>query len=85
MICKSPLSKSSWLPAWDRENFAAAWATGDAATRMHNAFGGTKYLWGNVPATDVLRLEQNEGIQHAEDIALLFAGIFSGPSCYDDV
>ncbi|KAF2644956.1 hypothetical protein P280DRAFT_504434 [Massarina eburnea CBS 473.64] len=71
--CKSPLSKSNWHPAWDLENRGPAWASGQAATNLHNPFGANKYMWGNVPAIDVLRLGQNEGSQHAEDIALLFA------------
>ncbi|KAF2714991.1 hypothetical protein K504DRAFT_395900 [Pleomassaria siparia CBS 279.74] len=72
--CRSPLSKSSWRPTWDRENRAPAWSSGDAATNIHNPYGATdKYLWGNVPAIDVLQLGRNEGSQHADKIALLFA------------
>ena len=33
-----------------------------------------KYLWGNVPALDLLNLQQNEGVDFAEDLRLLFAG-----------
>lgn len=32
-----------------------------------------QYLWGNMPAIDVLRLEDNEGIVHKDDLNLLFA------------
>ncbi|KAF2875898.1 hypothetical protein BDV95DRAFT_285156 [Massariosphaeria phaeospora] len=71
--CRSPLSKSKWRPAWDRENRSPSWASGDAATNIHNPFGAAKHLWGNVPAIDILRLGQNEGNQHADRIALLFA------------
>jgi hypothetical protein len=31
-------------------------------------------LWGNTPALDILKLEQNEGLSYQDDIALLFAG-----------
>ena len=31
-------------------------------------------MWGNTPALDVLKLEQNEGLSYQDDIALLFAG-----------
>jgi len=55
--------------------YAPAWAKGDAATNLHNPFGAGKYLWGNVPAIDVLRLEQNEGEDYTGNIALLFAGM----------
>ncbi|KAK5701102.1 hypothetical protein LTR17_022899 [Elasticomyces elasticus] len=36
-------------------------------------FGGKKYLWGNMPAFDVLKLVQNEGETYAQDLSLLFA------------
>jgi hypothetical protein len=76
-ICRSPLSKDKWRPEWDRENRAPAWASGQAATNMHNPYGAEKYLWGNVPALDVLKLAENEGAEYAEDISLLFAGELS--------
>jgi hypothetical protein len=34
-----------------------------------------KYLWGNVPALDVLRLAENEGDSYAGDLRILFAGV----------
>lgn len=37
-------------------------------------FGGNKYLWGNVPAIDVLQLAKNEGDSYDHDVHLLFAG-----------
>ncbi|KEY75023.1 hypothetical protein S7711_01362 [Stachybotrys chartarum IBT 7711] len=36
-------------------------------------FGSKKFLWGNVPAFDVLQLESNEGIGFKTDLRLLFA------------
>ncbi|KAL8792020.1 MAG: hypothetical protein Q9195_005361 [Heterodermia aff. obscurata] len=36
-------------------------------------FGNLNYLWGNVPAFDVLNLEKNEGVGYAKDIDLCFA------------
>lgn len=38
-------------------------------------FGSKKYLWGNMPAFDVLELESNEGIGFKADLRLLFAGM----------
>jgi hypothetical protein len=35
-----------------------------------------KYLWGNIPAYDVLQLELNEGKSYARDLRILFAGVF---------
>lgn len=72
--CKSPMSKDKWRPAWHCERRQPAWETDAAASNPHNPFGGGKYLWGNTPALDVLKLEQNEGLDYADDIALLFAG-----------
>jgi hypothetical protein len=40
------------------------------------SFGGKKFLWGNVPALDVLRLDSNEGEQYQGQLSLLFAGIY---------
>lgn len=41
---------------------------------MQVAFGGRKYLWGNVPAFDVLQLGANEGEAYGGKLRLLFAG-----------
>ena len=37
-------------------------------------FGGTKYLWGNMPAIDIVKLQQNEGVDYDKKLQLLFAG-----------
>jgi hypothetical protein len=37
-------------------------------------FGGGKYLWGNIPALDILQLGLNEGDNYGEPLRLLFAG-----------
>ncbi|OBT66458.1 hypothetical protein VE03_03695 [Pseudogymnoascus sp. 23342-1-I1] len=71
--CKSPMIKDKWRPAYYLEGRTPAWEIGAAASNLHNPFGGEKYLWGNTPALDVLKLEQNEGLGYADDIALLFA------------
>ncbi len=42
--------------------------------RGPQAFGGTKYLWGNMPAQDFVKLEQKEGSTYDKDLQLLFAG-----------
>jgi len=38
-------------------------------------FGAKKYLWGNVPAYDIMQLASNEGKAYSEDLRLLFAGV----------
>lgn len=40
-------------------------------------FGARKYLWGNMPALDVLNCAQNEGGGLPKDLRLLFAGKYS--------
>ncbi|KAK4113195.1 hypothetical protein N656DRAFT_824922 [Canariomyces notabilis] len=73
IVHKSPASKSDWRPAWDTEGREPAWAIGEARNNAHNPFGGSLFLWGNVPAIDVLRLSENEGAGYSDDIELLFA------------
>ncbi|KAK1753835.1 hypothetical protein QBC47DRAFT_303201 [Echria macrotheca] len=72
-VCKSDLIRANWRPAWDREGYQPAWESTRASRAWHNPFGGEKYLWGNVPAIDVLRLPENEGNAYPDDISLLFA------------
>jgi hypothetical protein len=36
-----------------------------------------KYLWGNVPAYEVLQLSSNEGADYNKDLRILFAGMSS--------
>jgi hypothetical protein len=66
------LGKESWKPAWILENRTAEFiGPGIGAT-----FGAKKYLWGNIPAFDILKLGSNEGEKYAGDLRLLFAGTF---------
>ncbi len=37
-------------------------------------FGHLRYLWGNVPAFDVLNLPNNEGADYGQDLNVCFAG-----------
>lgn len=45
-------------------------------TGIGETFGATKYLWGNVPAFDVLELGSNEGEEYEGDLRILFAGTY---------
>ena len=45
-----------------------------APSSITTSFGKGKYLWGNMPAIDVLRIERNEGRDFGGDLWLLFAG-----------
>lgn len=37
-------------------------------------FGKRKFLWGNLPAVDVLQLRSNEGLGYQRSLNMLFAG-----------
>jgi hypothetical protein len=45
------------------------------------SFGLNKYLWGNVPAFDVLNLKDNEGATYGKDLRIYFGGrsLMQGP------
>lgn len=77
--CKSPLMKATWRPSWIVEARQPAFISGgeDGATFDMVSHGRQKYLWGNVPAFDLLDLQQNEGVDFAGDLRLLFAGGYS--------
>jgi hypothetical protein len=62
------MMKKGWRPSWAVEFREPAFAAGPSSE------GGGKYLYGNMPAYDILKLEQNEGCDYAEDVHLLFAG-----------
>ncbi|CZS75064.1 unnamed protein product [Fusarium graminearum] len=66
--CKSTLGKATWTPNWVLENRTPAFITGGIGV----TFGGKKFLWGNVPALDVLRLDSNEGEKYQRQLNLLF-------------
>ncbi|GIK06628.1 hypothetical protein Aspvir_002278 [Aspergillus viridinutans] len=67
--CKSPLNKKTWQPAWVLENRKPSFI----AEGLGEQFGMKKYLWGNIPAFDVLRLGSNEGEEYGGVIRILFA------------
>jgi hypothetical protein len=64
--------KSFWSPSWHTEGRLPAFVNNSVTP--YESFGGAKYLWGNMPAIDVLALEQNEGSGYLHDLNLLFAG-----------
>ena len=41
---------------------------------IFEVFGELTYLWGNIPAFDVLNIDKNEGKNHAKKLDLCFAG-----------
>lgn len=69
--CKSALGKANWTPDWFVQGRQPAFVGKD---NTQEKFGGSKYLWGNVPALDILRLGANEGKDYNKKLNLLFAG-----------
>ncbi|GAB7359234.1 hypothetical protein MBLNU230_g5893t1 [Neophaeotheca triangularis] len=67
--CKSPLTKLKWKPQWEVEGRAPLFIGGPPVTIL----GENKYLWGNIPAYDVLKLDANEGANYAKELRILFA------------
>lgn len=66
--------KGTWKPGWVTDNRLPLFMGGGDSVQV--MFGTVKYLWGNVPAIDVIKLGQNEGIGYQDPINLLFAGRF---------
>lgn len=77
--CKSSLIKATWKPQWEVEGRKPDFIISDDGDDGSQGFGGKKHFWGNVPAIDVLRLDQNEGSNYDKDIQLLFAGMMRRP------
>jgi len=75
--CKSPLGKRTWLPAWFIEGRKPVHYVGGGKNVVFNR----KYLFGNMPAFDVVRLEHNEGLDYRKDLELLFAGEYENKIC----
>ncbi|KAI8955701.1 hypothetical protein F4801DRAFT_600911 [Xylaria longipes] len=75
--CQSPIMKETWKPRWVAENRPPIFI-GDRIPDQA-MFGAVKYLWGNVPAIDVIQLDQNEGVDFQSPINLLFAESYRSP------
>ncbi|KAI1736358.1 hypothetical protein F4680DRAFT_461244 [Xylaria scruposa] len=69
--CQSSIMKGTWKPRWVAENRPPAFMS--HGFEYQAKFGVIKYLWGNVPAFDVIQLGQNEGANFQNPIDLLFA------------
>jgi hypothetical protein len=57
----------------DRES-QPCFITNDGPREGVTQYGAKKYLWGNVPALDILNSKQNEGDNFVGTLGLLFAG-----------
>ncbi|KAI8713033.1 DUF4470 domain-containing protein [Fusarium sp. LHS14.1] len=60
---------STWVPTWSVKGRQPTFGREGYVT----PFATHKTIWGDVPALDILRLGQNEGVQYHKDLAILFA------------
>lgn len=69
--CQNPYADSKWSPRWVLQQRSPAFITSQGGLAL---FGTCKYLWGNVPALDIINIDENEGTAYDKDIGLCFAG-----------
>ncbi|KAF5653986.1 SET and MYND domain protein [Fusarium sp. NRRL 25303] len=70
--CKSALNSDAWKPGWVLQNRIPAFAPGGQVP-TRNGPGGDTWIFGSVPALDVLKLDGNEGESFQNSLSLLFA------------
>ncbi|KAL8358182.1 hypothetical protein RB598_002789 [Gaeumannomyces tritici] len=75
--CESELLKAGWQPGWAKEGRPPSFLTfltNGGRQSLVPPFGSPKkYLWGNVPAIDVVKLQSNEGTGFKQGLDMLFA------------
>lgn len=70
-ICKSDLMQSKYVPDWIKQGRLPSFVSD---SQISSNFGANQYLWGNMPAVDILNMKENEGVDYIHsDIKLLFA------------
>lgn len=63
--------KDTWVPGWYLTGRKPAFVGDD---KPLTTFGTKKYLWGNMPALDILKIKDNKGTEDVNrDLALLKA------------
>ncbi|KAL8367047.1 hypothetical protein RB599_010961 [Gaeumannomyces hyphopodioides] len=67
--CESDLLKADWRPVWIRQHRMPTFLS-DEGPKMEY-FGTFKYLWGNIPAVDIVKLRENEGVRFERNLDLL--------------
>ncbi|KAF5534428.1 hypothetical protein FPHYL_13431 [Fusarium phyllophilum] len=70
--CKSALNSDTWKPGWILQNRTPAFAPGGQVP-PNKSLGGDTWIFGSVPALDVLKLDGNEGESYQGKLSLLFA------------
>ncbi|KAI1941378.1 hypothetical protein LOZ66_001894 [Ophidiomyces ophidiicola] len=72
------MSKDAWKPAWEEEQRVPSFIT--PSMNLHvTKYGGSKYMWGNMPALDLISLQSNEGKETSQGLQLLLAGTSGDP------
>jgi hypothetical protein len=70
-MCKSDLIKSEYVPGWIKQGRLPSWVSDSG---LSSDFGMNQYLWGNMPAVNILNIEEGEGVCDIHrDMNLLFA------------
>jgi hypothetical protein len=63
--------KGKYIPSWVQQDRSPSWVSDSG---LSSDFGRDQYLWGNMPAVDLLNMEENEGVHSIHrDMSLLFA------------
>ena len=63
--------KGKYVPGWIKQDRLPSWVSD---SELPSDFGVNQYLWGNMPAVDMLHMEENEGAYGIHrDMNLLFA------------
>ncbi|ORY11350.1 hypothetical protein BCR34DRAFT_588007 [Clohesyomyces aquaticus] len=63
------IREKDYVPIWDRENRVPDFAKSNPLV----TFGQNQYLWGNMPAIDIINMKKKEGIENlGRNINLLF-------------
>jgi hypothetical protein len=74
------MMKPTWKPAWEADGRTPAFINdGDGPGPILVMHGREKYLWGNMPALDLINHGENEGLSLPAELRLLFAGTYLLP------
>ncbi|KNG52716.1 mynd finger family protein [Stemphylium lycopersici] len=73
--CKGEHLKETWQPRFFVERRFPSFMSKSQSAFNLDPFGSAQYLWGNIPAVDMLNAGENEGMEEItrRNIALLFA------------
>ncbi|KAF5328023.1 hypothetical protein D9758_018025 [Tetrapyrgos nigripes] len=76
--CKHPLRLNDWQPRWVQEQRSPAFMQPGTGSNKQTFHGKDLSLWGNMPAIDILNLNENEGLAASQTRDLALAFVASG-------